>query len=105
MVFDKEGEVYSRILPKIKIQLDRLNESAKLLPDLIGVCANKALLIEDLSVKGYTISSKFIGLNLPDAKEVLRKAAIFHATCAVLQENEPNIFENFKHGKNILPIG
>lgn len=101
IVFDKEGEMYSYIFPKMKTLLNQLHESAKLLPELIGICANKAISIEDLSVKGYSISSKLIGLNLSDAKLVLHKAAIFHATCAVLQEHESNIFENFKHGTKL----
>lgn len=98
IIFDKEGEVYSRFLPKIKVLLHQLNEPMNLLPELIGVCANKAILMEDLSVKGYKVAPKLVGLSLADTRVVLRKAALFHATCAVLQEKEPNIFNNFKHG-------
>lgn len=58
-----------------------------------------AILFEDLTLKGYRIASVHRGFNLEEAKLVLKKAALLHAVHAVLQEEYPNIFENFKYGK------
>lgn len=98
-LFEKECEFYSKVCPKIKILLKELNEEQKFLPEIIGILENNTILMEDLSIDGYGVTSKFRGLNHSEAKDVLRKAAILHATCAVLQEQQPNIFENFQHGK------
>lgn len=98
LLFEKEGEFYSQICPKIKSLLNKLNEKQKLLPEIIGICENKAILMEDLAVDGYVVKSKFHGLNLSDTKKILQKAAALHATGTILQQEQPKIFENFRHG-------
>lgn len=99
-VYDKEIEFYNNIAPKIKQALKKLNETSQLVAEPYGVCnANNAILFEDLSVKGYSIASVQRGFNFEEAKVVLRKAAMLHAIHAVLQEEDPNIFANFKYGK------
>lgn len=65
-----------------------------------GVCnANSAILFEDLTSKEYRILSVYRGFNFEEAKIVLEKAATMHAIHAVLQEEQPNIFEHFKYGR------
>lgn len=35
---------------------------------------------------------------MEEAQLIVSKTATFHAVCAVLQEQNPNIFDNFEHG-------
>lgn len=99
-IYNKEIEFYNKIGPKIDEKLAKLNIKSELLPKSYGVCrANDAILFEDLKTKDYCISSIVRGFNFDEAKTVLKKAATFHAINAVLQEEEPDIFENFKYGK------
>lgn len=98
-VYNKEIEFYGQIAPQIIAKYRQLNEPNQLLPDTYGVCdTNKAMLFEDLSVKGYRLSSVQRGFNMAETKFILRKAAALHAINAVLQQNQPDIFKNFKHG-------
>lgn len=98
-VYKKEIEFYNQIVPKINAALEQLNETKELFAKSFGSCLiNDALLLEDLTVKSYCISSVYRGFNFDEAKIVLKKLASFHAINAVLQQNQPDIFENFKHG-------
>lgn len=101
-VFNKEIEFYGKIVPKIKTLLNQLNEPNELIADTFGVCTiNKVMLFDDLTPKGYGMASIQQGFNLSEAKFILKKLATFHGICAVLQEQQPNIFENYKHGEFI----
>lgn len=87
-------------MPHIQRLLKRLNEPEALIAETIGVCKlNKVMLFEDLAPKGYRMASIQRGFDLAEAKTILKKSAIFHAIGAVLQEEQPNIFANFKYGK------
>lgn len=103
-VFNKEIEFYGQIVPKISQLLAQLNETDALIAETFGVCTiNKAMLFDDLAPKGYILSSIQNGFNISESKSILRKLAMFHAICAVLQENQPNIFHNYKYGKSFQP--
>lgn len=98
-IYNKEIEFYTNIAPKINQELAKLNDDSQLIASPYGVCnTNRAIIFEDLSTKEYGISSVCRGFNFDEATFVLKKAAIFHAVNAVLQENQPDIFEHFKHG-------
>lgn len=98
-VYKKEIEFYGKIAPQIKQLLIKLNESDQLIADAYGVCStNDAMIFEDLKVKSYRTSSIHRGFNFDEAKIVLKKAAAFHAINAVLQQQQPNIFELFNFG-------
>lgn len=97
-VYDNEMEFYGKVVPKFNQKLKALGES-DLIAEPIGVCAAKNILIlEDLSAKGYQARSPAHGFNMQETKAVLRRVATFHAICAVLQEEQPDIFANFKKG-------
>lgn len=98
-IYQKEIEFYSKIAPQIKNVLKNLDETTQLTADVIGVCEeNTALLLEDLAEKSFGLASIYQGLGLNDVKLVLKKLAIFHAINAVLQQDNENIFANFKYG-------
>lgn len=106
-VFDKETEFYDKIVPKINELLDKLNESDDLVAETFGVCkVNRVMLFDDLTIKGYGVASIQQGFNLEEATAILKKLAIFHGICAVLQEREPDIFANYKHGEllSLVPV-
>lgn len=89
---------FYEIVPKFNRKLKELGEP-DLMAEPIGVCAEKNILIlEDLSTKGYQARSPTHGLNIHETKAVLRRVATFHAIGAVLQEEQPDIFANFKFG-------
>lgn len=98
-VYNKEIEFYSVIVPHIQRLLKQLNEPNELIAETFGVCKfNKLMLFDDLTQKDYGMKSIQKGFNIAEAKEILKKSAIFHAICAVIQQEEPNIFANFKYG-------
>lgn len=102
-IYHKEIEFYSKIAPKINQALDKLAEQSQLIAQPYGVCnANNAILFEDLTAQGYRIGSVYHGFNFEEAQIVLRKAAVLHAIHAVLQEEDPTIFENFQYGKSVF---
>lgn len=98
-VYKKEIEFYGEIAPKIKQLLTKLNETDQLIADSYGVCStNDVMIFEDLKVKSYRTSSIHRGFDFDEAKIVLKKAAAFHAINAILQQQQPNIFELFNFG-------
>lgn len=107
-VYDKEIEFYGKIVPQINRLLCKLGDSDDLVAETIGVCdVNKAMLFEDLTMKGFRMASIQRGFSVADAKIILRKLAKFHACGSTLQANQPEIFANYKHGqwKNDTKIG
>lgn len=99
-VYNKEIEFYSEIVPQIRRLSRKLDEPIDFFAETIGVCKlNKVMLFEDLIVSGFGMASIQKGFDVPEAKAVLEKLAKFHAICAVLQEEKPNVFINFKYGK------
>lgn len=97
-LFKKEIFFYEEILPKINEKLDDIGE-AELFPEVIGVCrTNNVIILNDLLAKDYEAIPANRGLTIPEAKSILKKVALFHAICAVLQENRADVFENFKYG-------
>lgn len=98
-VYNKEIEFYGEIVPHIQRLLKELNEPNELIAETFGVCKlNKVMLFEDLAPKGYGVASIQKGFDLAEAKTILTKSATFHAICAVIQQEHPNIFANFKYG-------
>lgn len=100
--YHKEMEFYDEIVPKFNKKLKELGET-ELLAEGFGVCKQKNILIlEDLSVKGYVSRSPAFGLDVTETKAVLKRLATFHAISAVLQDEHPDIFANFKCGESEL---
>lgn len=98
--YEKEIEFYEKVAPRIRQTLKQFNVSEKLLAETFGVSqTNSAILLEDLTTKGYQLAPLKPGFGMADAKMVLSKAATFHATCAVIEEKQPNFFANFNSGK------
>lgn len=89
---------YSEIAPKINEKLKKLGE-AQLFPEFYGFCKSRNLMImDDLSVEGYGLILPSRGYNINEAKAILKRLALFHASCAVVQEDHSDIFAEFKEG-------
>ena len=98
-VYDREIEFYGDIAPKIGQKLKELGER-QLLPESIGVCKRRKIMImEDLGAKGYCVLPTQPGYNIAQAKAIFKRMATFHAIGAVLREENPDIFVNFKSGQ------
>lgn len=98
-VYRKELDIYETILPKLKAQLVTCGIDADLVADTIQVChRHKSIVFEDLSLRGFRMAARSDGLDMAHTKLLLRQLAIFHATCAVLHEHDPDIYQHFQHG-------
>lgn len=97
-VFNKEVEFYEEIAPKINQKLKVLGQP-RLFAEMIGMSkSKKVMILEDLSGKGYRVLPVKDGYNFEETKALLKRIALFHATCAVLQEEKSDIFTTFKYG-------
>lgn len=97
-VYEKEVEFYDQIVPKFNEKLNDLNEP-QLLPVCYGVCSTrKIMVIEDLNEKGYSILPGQNKCNISESKAVLKRMAVFNAIGVVLQQEQSDIFANFKSG-------
>lgn len=97
-IYKKEVEFYDKIAPKYNEKLRGLGER-RLFAECFAVCkTRKIMVIEDLKAKGYSLLPGPYECNLSQTKAVLRRMALFNAIGAILQQEEPNIFVNFKNG-------
>lgn len=97
-IYDKEIEFYDEIAPKIVALLKKLGGSDQLLPTIYGVSKEHlAMVLEDMVESGYKIKEDLNAFD--DAAIIFEKIAKIYAASAVLQEQEPDVFKNFKHGK------
>lgn len=104
-VYDKEMEMYEKILPQLKGLLLKAGANRKIFADTIYVSqSHKAILFEDLSIKGYRSKCDRDGFDMTHAKAILSRLAKFHAAGAVLQEQHPDIYRSFNHGNRITTL-
>lgn len=99
-VYEKEIEFYEVIAQAVRKLLQKANDNDQILAETFSVSKkNNAMLFEDLTLKGYRISSVKRGFDKTETQMILSKIAKLHAAGAVLQEQNPNMFANFKHGE------
>lgn len=97
-IYDKEIEFYDEIAPKIIGLLRKLGGNDQLLPTVYGVSKeHTAMILEDMVASGYQIKKDLNDFD--EATIIFEKIAKVYAASAVLQEQEPDVFKNFKHGK------
>lgn len=102
-IYGKEIEFYRDIAPQLQNSLKHLNEISRLTAVGYGVDKEESvMLLEDLVASGYRMISVQDGLDMNGAKLVLKKIAAFHAISAILQQDNPNIFKNFKYGAKYI---
>ncbi|XP_055382835.1 uncharacterized protein LOC129612988 [Condylostylus longicornis] len=92
-VFNREMKIYNDILPK----LNNLLKDAKIDEFLFGEALhidfeNFTMIFEDLCSKNFKTANRLNGLDFQHAKISIRKLAKVHAAAAVLNEQNPTIF-------------
>lgn len=98
-VYDKELEMYEQILPRLTTMLRKHDIVEDIFARTINVSySKKAIVFEDLSLKGYRMPNKTGGLDEIHAKMLLRKLAIYHAAAAQLGQTDRSAYKNFQFG-------
>lgn len=98
--FNKEIEMYEVILPQIALLLKNCYCRCDIFAETFYLNYEKsAIIFEDLSLKGFRMAERSVGLDMVHTKIVLKNLAKFHGACAALKTLNPNIFQNFKYGK------
>lgn len=98
-VYDKELEMYEQILPRLTTMLRKHDIVEDIFARTINVSySKKAIVFEDLSLKGYRMADRSGGLDETHAKMLLRKLAIYHAACAQLGQTDRSAYRNFQFG-------
>lgn len=98
-VYDKELEVYDKILPRLTTLLHKHGIFEDLFARTFNVSySKKAIVFEDLSLKQYRMPDKRGALDETHAKMLLRKLAIYHAAAAQLGQTDRSAYKNFNFG-------
>ncbi|CRL06030.1 CLUMA_CG019012, isoform A [Clunio marinus] len=88
-----EMETYRNILPKLRMVHPLAKVNNGFFPEVFKIDReNNALILEDLSEKGYVMADRFKGLDFNHVKLSLEKLALMHASSMIIQEREPNTF-------------
>ena len=85
-IFEREKWVYTNLLVGINLILNSVGDCTVFSPRLVYE-DGKALVMEDLSIKGYKLCNRKHRLDLNHAKLLVEKIAKFHAASAVLSKN------------------
>lgn len=94
-IFDKEGDAYSNLLPKLS-EIDGQDFAPKCYYTMIEPA--KIFVLEDLSHLGYEVADRQVGLDLKRSLLVVQKLGKFHAASMVLVNKNPKIVENYNFG-------
>ncbi|XP_062556228.1 uncharacterized protein LOC134221062 [Armigeres subalbatus] len=99
-VFDKEIFAYKNVLPKLVTVISKLGGAVELAPQLIysSDVPSNLMVLEDLTVRGYSVENQQLGLNLEQSKMAIEKLAFFHAASAVLIDENPEDYTKFAKG-------
>ncbi|TMW48478.1 hypothetical protein DOY81_006441 [Sarcophaga bullata] len=109
-IFNREIEIYEKILPKLKLLLKEAGDDEQIFAETMAVDKQKSVLIfEDLNDRDFIMPDRLKGLDMDIAKIVLRKLAKMHACSAVLNERESKSLEKYdcgmfnRHTENYAP--
>uniref|UniRef100_A0A1A9W8G1 CHK domain-containing protein n=1 Tax=Glossina brevipalpis TaxID=37001 RepID=A0A1A9W8G1_9MUSC len=98
-IFNREISIYEKVLPKLKLLLNEINDSEEIFIKVIFWDYKQQILIfEDVSMKGYTMPNRVERLDKDHVKLVLKKLAKLHASSAVLNERENKCLEIYDRG-------
>ncbi|KAJ6647542.1 Scavenger receptor class B member 1 [Pseudolycoriella hygida] len=94
LYYEKEIEVYSKILPTVEESLRSINEPGQLAPKCYYTDLKRGVLVfEDLSDNNFESVSKSDGMDLDHLRLSLSTLAKWHAATAVLLLTRPELFE------------
>jgi len=98
-VQEKEMDIFQKIFPEFKKVLRTIEENVNIFPKAIAVDRIRdALILENLSVKGFVMGDRTLGLDMKHMKLALEKLARFHAASIYCMEKNPQIFKSYDIG-------
>ncbi|CAG9797850.1 unnamed protein product [Chironomus riparius] len=98
-VQEKEMDIFQNIFPEFKTVLRTIEEDKNIFPKAIAVDRIRdALILENLSVKGFIMADRTFGLDMKHLKLALEKLARFHAASVCCMEKNPQIFKKYDVG-------
>uniref|UniRef100_A0AAG5CVP8 CHK kinase-like domain-containing protein n=1 Tax=Anopheles atroparvus TaxID=41427 RepID=A0AAG5CVP8_ANOAO len=99
-VFEKEIVLYKSVLPSMVTLIAKLGSVIELAPQLIysSETPSDLVVLEDLTVRGYSVENQALGLSLEQSKMAVEKLAFFHAASAMMLEENAQVFARFSKG-------
>lgn len=96
--FQKEIKMLEECLPNMQIILASIGETTPLGPKIYYAQTEPQLLIamEDLSVSGFSVSDRAVGLSSEECLAVANSLAAFHAASILLMKQKPELKQDFK---------
>ncbi|XP_058454347.1 uncharacterized protein LOC131432223 [Malaya genurostris] len=108
--FDKEIEMYTRIIPAFEELYEKKGLSVELGPRCLKVCKsipNDIIVMEDLRSINYRVANRLDGLDSNQVESILELLAKFHAASAVYAEQHggySNLFNEGLFSRGNLPV-
>ncbi|KFB51820.1 AGAP003855-PA-like protein [Anopheles sinensis] len=99
-VFEKEIVLYKSVLPSMVSMISKLGSVIELAPQLIysSETPSDLVVLEDLTVRGYSVENQALGLSFEQSKMAVEKLAFFHAASAMMLEENVLVFARFSKG-------
>ncbi|XP_073819369.1 uncharacterized protein [Musca autumnalis] len=98
-VLNTEMQMYEKVLPQMQKSLWDIGDEDQLFARTLYVdYGKKTIFFEDLSVKGFGMANRLVGLDEQHMRVCLRKLAKFHASAAVLNERLGGSLEIYQRG-------
>lgn len=98
MLFVNEQAFYEKVVPALEANFSSKSKPLAVAQFFKAIAdgENDALILEDLTEKGYTMADRRIGLDEAHCKVVLRELAKLHAASFVLKQKMPEKFEELR---------
>ncbi|XP_052867333.1 uncharacterized protein LOC128273417 [Anopheles cruzii] len=99
-VFEKEIYMYKVVLPTMVNMIAKLGSTIQLAPHLIysSEVPSDLVVLEDLTVRGFSVENQTLGLTLDQSRMALEKLAFFHAASACMLAENAQVFAKFGKG-------
>uniref|UniRef100_A0A1Q3FKR9 Putative ecdysteroid kinase n=1 Tax=Culex tarsalis TaxID=7177 RepID=A0A1Q3FKR9_CULTA len=98
-VYEKEMDVYERIIPELSRLAKSLGERSELYPSTLTIDRdNNVIIFDDLKRKGFVMGDRKVGLNRIELEMSFKLMAMMHASSLKLAEMQPTIFDGYSTG-------
>ena len=100
-IFQRESTMLSEITPHLQSVLQHASTDSYKIQPFAPKCIysqfgspSSAIVLEDLKVQGFKMAERTMGLDMNHCSLVVRTLARYHATSAILYEENPEFFKN-----------
>lgn len=98
-VYEKEMDVYERIIPELNRLARSLGERSELYPSTLTIDRdNDVIIFDDLSRKGFVMGDRTVGMDKIHLEMSFKIMAMMHASSLKLVEMQPTIFDGYSTG-------